>query len=91
MAWHDEVQGEGFRGNRTTAITGLGGLQMRDVLHGIATALVIAIAALCTVVQLSDVQDAVDRLRHDDSAVQQVGPQRAGQRAGQDSGQHSGR
>lgn len=46
---------------------------MRDVLHGIATALVIAIAALCTIVQVSDVQDGVDRLRHDDSAVQQVG------------------
>ncbi len=31
-----------------------------------------------------DVQHAVDRLRHDDSAVQQVGPSHAGQRAGQE-------
>ncbi len=50
---------------------------MRDVLHAIATALVIAIAALCTIVQVADVQHAVDRLRHDDSAVQQVGPDHA--------------
>ncbi len=64
---------------------------MRDVLHGIATALVIAIAALCTIVQISDVQHAVDRLRHDDSAVQQVGPSHAGQHAGQRAGQHVGR
>ncbi|MDI6908430.1 hypothetical protein [Nocardioides sp.] len=59
---------------------------MRDVLHGIATALVIAIAALCTIVQVSDVQDGVDRLRHDDSAVQQVGYDHVGQRVGQHPG-----
>jgi hypothetical protein len=52
---------------------------MRDVLHAIATALVITIAALCTIVQVADVQHALDQLRHDDSAVQQVGPDRAGQ------------
>ena len=45
---------------------------MRDVLHAIATVLVIAIAAICTMVQVADVQHALDRLQHDDSAVQQV-------------------
>ncbi len=45
---------------------------MRDVLHAIATALVIAVAALCTMVQVADVQHAFDRLQHDESAVQQV-------------------
>ncbi|WP_041546571.1 MULTISPECIES: hypothetical protein [unclassified Nocardioides] len=59
---------------------------MRDVLHGIATALVIAIAALLTIVQVSDLQHAVDRLRQDDGAVQQVGPQHAGQHPGRTAG-----
>lgn len=45
---------------------------MRDVLHAIATALVIAIAAVCTMVQVADVQHALDRLQHDESSVQQV-------------------
>lgn len=64
---------------------------MRDVLHGIATALVIAIAALCTIVQVSDVQDALENLRHDDSAVQQVGREHAGQHPGQQPGQGAGK
>jgi len=50
---------------------------MRDVLHAIATLLVIAIAAVCTMVQLADVDHALDRLRHDESVVQQVDPGRA--------------
>ena len=45
---------------------------MRDVLHGIATVLVIAIAAICTMAQVADVQHALDRLRQDESSVQQV-------------------
>lgn len=51
---------------------------MRDVLHAIATALVITIAALCTIVQVADVQHALDQLRHDESVVQQVGHHQAG-------------
>jgi hypothetical protein len=63
---------------------------MRDVLHAIATALVIAIAALCTIVQLADVQHGLDRLRHDDSVVQQVGHD-TGNDTGRDSGRTNGR
>ncbi|CAI9414177.1 hypothetical protein [Nocardioides sp. T2.26MG-1] len=46
---------------------------MRDVLHAIATAIVVAIATFCTIVQVTDVQHALERLRHDDGVVQQVG------------------
>ncbi|WP_343907437.1 hypothetical protein [Nocardioides aquiterrae] len=46
---------------------------MRDVLHAVGAAAVIAVAALCTLVQLSDANHAFDRLGHDDRAViQQV-------------------
>lgn len=45
---------------------------MRDILHAVALALVLFVAAVCTLVQLSDVEGAVDRLQHDDAAVQQV-------------------
>ncbi|GAA1141029.1 hypothetical protein GCM10009606_20610 [Nocardioides aquiterrae] len=52
---------------------GLGGTSMRDVLHAVGAAAVIAVAALCTLVQLSDANHAFDRLGHDDRAViQQV-------------------
>lgn len=60
---------------------------MRDVLHAIATALVIAVAAVCTMVQVADVQHALDRLQHDESSVQQVD---RGQDAGQDAGPRTG-
>lgn len=59
---------------------------MRDVLHAIATALVIAIAAVCTMVQVADVQHALDRLQHDESSVQQVD---RGQDTGPDTGQET--
>jgi hypothetical protein len=81
----------GRRGHRNTGITGLGGLQMRDVMHAIATALVIAVAALCTIVQVADVQHGVDRLRHDDSAVQQVGFEPTRSWAGNGSGSSADR
>jgi hypothetical protein len=46
---------------------------MRDILHAFAMVAVIAIAALCTLVQLSDVSRGFDQLGHDDtSVVQQV-------------------
>jgi hypothetical protein len=46
---------------------------MRDILHAFAAAAVIAVAALCTLVQLSDVSNGFDRLGHDDQPViQQV-------------------
>lgn len=60
---------------------------MRDVLHAIATALVIAVAAVCTMVQVADVQHAVDRLQHDESSVQQVD---RGQDTSHDSGHRTG-
>jgi hypothetical protein len=50
---------------------------MRDVLHIFGSAIVIAVAALCTLVQLSDADHAIDRLSHDDGAVvQQVNADR---------------
>jgi hypothetical protein len=61
---------------------------MRDVLHAIATALVIAVAAVCTMVQVADVQHALDRLQHDESSVQQVD---RGQDAGPRTGPGAGR
>ena len=42
---------------------------MRDIMHGVALIMVLAIAALCTLVQLSDVQHAFDRLSRDESSV----------------------
>lgn len=46
---------------------------MRDVLHAFAMAAVIAIAALCTLIQLSDASRAFDQLGRDEQAViQQV-------------------
>jgi hypothetical protein len=46
---------------------------MRDILHAAAAAAVIAVAALCTMVQLSDANHAFDRLGHDERVViQQV-------------------
>lgn len=64
---------------------------MRDVLHAIATALVIAIAAVCTMVQVADVQHALDRLQHDESSVQQVERrQDTGQENAQDTRRRTG-
>ena len=62
---------------------------MRDVLHAIATVLVIAIAAICTMAQIADVQHALDRLGHDESSVQQV-DRGTGQDTNRDSGQGDG-
>jgi hypothetical protein len=45
---------------------------MRDLLHAIGATVVIAVAALCTLVQLSDADHAFDRLGQDESVVQQV-------------------
>ena len=46
---------------------------MKDILHAVAAAAVIAIATLCTMVQLSDANRAFDRLGHDEHVViQQV-------------------
>jgi hypothetical protein len=45
---------------------------MRDILHAFAAAAVIAVAALCTLVQLSDVSSGFDRLGHDEQVIQQV-------------------
>lgn len=53
---------------------------MRDILHAVAGAAVIAVAALCLLVQLSDANRAFDRLGHDERAVIQ--------QASTDTGQH---
>lgn len=45
---------------------------MRDILHAAVLAMVLAIAALCTLVQLSDVQHAFDQLSDDESVIQPV-------------------
>ncbi|MGB0101720.1 MAG: hypothetical protein WBP61_15690 [Nocardioides sp.] len=45
---------------------------MREIMHGVALTVILAVAALCTLVQLSDADQAIDRLRQDDSVVQQV-------------------
>lgn len=42
---------------------------MRDIMHGAALILVLAVAALCTMVQLSDVQHAFGQLSRDDSGL----------------------
>lgn len=43
---------------------------MRDILHAAALSVVLAVAALCTLVQLSDAQHAFDRLSRDQGVVQ---------------------
>lgn len=51
----------------------LGGTSMRDILHAVVAAAVIAVAALCLMVQLSDANRAFDRLGNDERvAIQQV-------------------
>ena len=45
---------------------------MRDILHAAALAMVLAVASLCTLVQLSDVQHAFDQLSRDETVIQQV-------------------
>lgn len=42
---------------------------MRDILHAMVAAVVIAVAALCTLVQLSDANHAFDRLGQDEQSV----------------------
>ena len=42
---------------------------MREILHALALAVVVAVAALCTLVQLSDVDHAVDQLGRDEQSV----------------------
>lgn len=44
---------------------------MRDLFQVFITAVVVAVAALCTLVQVTDANDAVDRL-HERDVVQQV-------------------
>jgi hypothetical protein len=51
---------------------------MRDILHAVVLALVLAVAALCTLVQLGDVQHAVDRLSQDEGVIQPVSSDRGG-------------
>jgi hypothetical protein len=55
---------------------------MRDVLHAVAAAAVIAVAALCTLVQLSDAHRAFDRLGDDQPGVIQPVGHQTGQHAG---------
>lgn len=62
---------------------------MREILHAFAMVAIIAVAALCTLVQLSDVNRAFDRLGQDEaSIIQQVsngsgdGPAHPGRHAG---------
>ena len=50
----------------------LGGTSMREIMHAAALSVVLAIAALCTLVQLSDVQHAFDQLSRDESVIQPV-------------------
>ena len=45
---------------------------MREILHAIAATVVIAVAALCALVQLSDANRAFDRLGHEQTVIQQV-------------------
>lgn len=45
---------------------------MREIMHAAALSVVLAVAALCTLVQLSDVQHAFDQLSRDEVIVQQV-------------------
>lgn len=45
---------------------------MREIMHAAALSLVLAVAALCTLVQLSDVQQAFDQLSRDESVIQPV-------------------
>ncbi|HEU5035502.1 MAG TPA: hypothetical protein VFT70_00745 [Nocardioides sp.] len=60
---------------------------MRDVLHAAAAAAVIAVAALCTLVQLSDANRAFDRLGHDEQVlIQQVGSSTVGGTGGSTGG-----
>ncbi|GAB2457999.1 hypothetical protein GCM10027062_42440 [Nocardioides hungaricus] len=49
---------------------------MRDILHGVALAVVLFVAACATLVQLSDATSAIDRLQRDGTVVQQVSSQR---------------
>jgi hypothetical protein len=47
---------------------------MRDILHAFAAAAVMTVAALCTLVQLSNANQAFDHLGHDQhDVIQQVG------------------
>ncbi|GAB6987164.1 hypothetical protein [Nocardioides pyridinolyticus] len=45
---------------------------MRDILHAAALCAVLAVAALCTLVQLSDVQDAFDELSREETVIRPV-------------------
>lgn len=52
---------------------------MREILHAVAMVLVLAVAGLCLLVQVSDVNRALDRISHDDRAVvQQVSSETGG-------------
>ena len=56
---------------------------MREVLHAFAAALVIAVATVCTLVQLGDADRAIDRIgARDDGVIQQVGHTSGGRPAG---------
>jgi hypothetical protein len=45
---------------------------MRDILHILITSAVIAVAAVCTLIQLSNADEALDRFNGDQAVVQQV-------------------
>ena len=45
---------------------------MREILHATALTVVLAISALCLLVQLSDVQHAFEQLSHDESVIAPV-------------------
>ena len=45
---------------------------MRDILHILITSAVIAVAAVCTLIQLSDADHALDRFTGDQAVVEQV-------------------
>jgi hypothetical protein len=51
---------------------------MREILHAAALTVVLAVAALCTLVQLSDVQHAFDQLSQDESVISPVSSDQRG-------------
>jgi len=63
---------------------------MREVLHAFAAAAVLVVAALCTLVQLSNVSNGFDRLgQHEQTVIQQVSSD-AGHQTGKGSGGGAG-
>lgn len=46
---------------------------MREILHILVTAVVVTVAAVCTLVQLSDADQALERFNGDPTVIQQMG------------------